>query len=305
MILFLKNILFVVTIFLSVAFITLFERKLLAAVQRRKGPNVVGFLGLLQALSDGIKLLLKEVVVPLKSSFVLLILAPLISLLTSILSWVVIPFDLGVVLADLNLGLLFIFGISSLGVYSILLAGWSSNSRYAFLGSLRSAAQMISYEVSFGLILLSIFFVVGSLNLTTISVFQDDVWFFLPFFPLCIMCFVSMLAETNRPPFDLPEAEAELVSGYNVEYSSSGFVLFFLAEYSNIILMSHILVLFFFGGFSFFSFKVLLVLFFFVLIRAAFPRYRYDQLMRLGWKVFLPFSLGFFLFVTVLLFLMN
>lgn len=292
-----KLVLIIVPLLLAVAFLTLLERKVLGGIQRRKGPNVVGFLGLLQPLADGVKLILKETVLPNVSNKVVFILAPMLSFFLSLVSWVVIPLDLGFVLSDLNAGIFYLFGVSSLGVYGVIIAGWGSNSRYAFLGALRSAAQMVSYEVSFGLILISIFLVVGSLNISSIVMFQKYVWFVIPFFPLSLMFFVSILAETNRPPFDLPEAEAELVSGYNVEYSAAGFALFFIGEYANIILMSHLGALLYLGGWVdgifFFLLKVLLVIFLFIWVRAAFPRYRYDQLMRLGWKVFLPFSLGY------------
>lgn len=295
------KILFVlVPLLLGVAFLTLLERKILGGIQRRKGPNVVGFLGLLQPLADGAKLLMKETVLPSVSNKIVFLLAPMISFFLSLVTWVVVPFDLGYVLSDLNVGIFYLFGVSSLGVYGVIIAGWSSNSRYAFLGALRSAAQMVSYEVSFGLILISLFLVVGSLNLTTLVLFQRNIWFLIPFFPLFLMFFVSVLAETNRPPFDLPEAEAELVSGYNVEYSAAGFALFFIGEYANIILMSHLTALLFLGGWAensfFFLLKVMFVLFCFIWVRAAFPRYRYDQLMRLGWKVFLPLALGFVFF---------
>ena len=292
-----KLVLIIVPLLLSVAFLTLLERKVLGGMQRRKGPNVVGFLGLLQPLADGVKLILKETVLPNVSNKVVFILAPILSFFLSLVSWVVIPFDLGLVLSDLNAGIFYLFGISSLGVYGVIIAGWGSNSRYAFLGALRSAAQMVSYEVSFGLILISIFLVVGSLNISSIVMFQNYIWFIIPFFPLSLMFFVSILAETNRPPFDLPEAEAELVSGYNVEYSAAGFALFFIGEYANIILMSHLGALLYLGGWCeglfFFLIKVLFVIFLFIWVRAAFPRYRYDQLMRLGWKVFLPLALGY------------
>jgi len=292
-----KYLLVIIPLLLSVAFLTLVERKVLGGIQRRKGPNVVGFLGLLQPLADGVKLILKETVLPNVSNKVVFILAPILSFFLSLVSWVVIPFDLGLVLSDLNAGIFYLFGISSLGVYGVIIAGWGSNSRYAFLGALRSAAQMVSYEVSFGLILISIFLVVGSLNISSIVMFQNYIWFIIPFFPLSLMFFVSILAETNRPPFDLPEAEAELVSGYNVEYSAAGFALFFIGEYANIILMSHLGALLYLGGWCeglfFFLIKVLFVIFLFIWVRAAFPRYRYDQLMRLGWKVFLPLALGY------------
>ena len=305
-----------VPILIAVAYLTLAERKTLGAMQRRKGPNVVGFFGLLQPLVDGVKLLLKETIVPSTANRWLFIFAPILTFGLSLVGWAVIPFDLGVVISDINLGVLYLFAISSLSVYGLLIAGWSSNSRYAFLGALRSAAQMVSYEVSIGLILINILICVGSLNLTQIVVFQEKVWFIFPFFPLFVMFSVSALAETNRPPFDLTEAEAELVAGYNVEYSSMGFALFFLGEYGNMILMSAIGSIFFLGGWLapfplgflplsntfWFALKTVSMLFFFIWVRAAFPRYRYDQLMRLGWKVFLPLSLGWVVFTASVLF---
>lgn len=308
-----RVLLFAVPLLLAVAFLTLAERKVLGAMQRRKGPNVVGFLGLLQPIADGFKLILKETVLPSTSSKFLFVLAPALTFFLSIVGWAVIPLGEGAVFADLNVGLLYVFAVSSLGVYGIVISGWASNSRYAFLGSLRSAAQMVSYEVSLGLILISILICTSTLNLTQIVFFQRHVWFIFPLFPLFLMFFVSSLAETNRPPFDLPEAEAELVSGYNVEYSAAGFALFFIGEYANIILMSSLSVIFFLGGwlFPFFGFlpafflfgvKLLAVLFIFIWVRAAFPRYRYDQLMRLGWKVFLPLSLGWVLLVSGFIF---
>jgi len=301
----------VLPLLLAVAFLTLAERKVLGAMQRRKGPNVVGFLGLLQPLSDGFKLILKESLFPTVSNKIIFFLSPVLSFFLSLLGWLVLPFSEGEVAADINLGVLYIFAVSSLGVYGIIMAGWSSNSRYAFLGSLRSAAQMVSYEISLGLILINIILVVGSLNLVDVVEFQRDIWFIVPFFPLFLLFFVSSLAETNRPPFDLPEAEGELVAGYNVEYSAAGFALFFIGEYANIIFMSFLSVLLFFGGwlppcealsfipsFVWFSLKVLLLLFIFIWVRAAFPRYRYDQLMRLGWKVFLPLSFAWVVFTA-------
>jgi len=295
----------IVPLLLAVAFLTLAERKILGSMQRRRGPNVVGFLGLFQPFADAIKLLAKQTTVPMKADYVAFFLSPLITFFLSIVSWMVIPVGQNSPIIDVNLGMLYIFAVSSLGVYGIIISGWSSNSRYAFLGSLRSAAQMISYEVSIGLILVSVAFCARSFNLSDIINFQKNVWFVVPLFPLFIMFFVSSLAETNRAPFDLPEAEAELVSGYNVEYSSVGFVFFFISEYANIILMSSLSVIFFFGGWlppfqinyvvpeSFwFAIKILAILFLFVWVRAAYPRYRYDQLMRLGWKVFLPLSVG-------------
>jgi NADH-quinone oxidoreductase subunit H len=307
-----KTLALVVPLLLAVAFLTLAERKVLAAMQRRRGPNVVGPLGTLQPLADGVKMIFKETVLPGLANKILFALAPLLTLFLALAGWAVVPLGEGLVLADLNLGLLYLFAISSLGVYGIVLAGWSSNSRYAFLGALRSAAQMISYEVSIGLILINLLLAAGSLNFSQLVLAQQRVWFLFPLFPLALLFFVSALAETNRPPFDLPEAEAELVSGYNVEYSAVGFVLFFVGEYANIILMSSLGVVFFLGGWlpfpllplgpgPSFLVKLLLVLFAFIWVRAAFPRYRYDQLMRLGWKVFLPLSLGWVVFVASLL----
>jgi NADH-quinone oxidoreductase subunit H len=310
----------IIPVLISVAFLTLFERKILGSIQRRRGPNVLGFFGLLQPFVDGLKLFLKETVVPSQSSQFVFLMAPLITLTLSLLGWTVIPFvgrPFNFVFSDIDLGLLYIFAISSLNVYGIIIAGWSSNSKYAFLGSLRSAAQMVSYEVSIGLIMINILFFVGSLNFTDVVYAQKGLWFVIPFFPIFLMFFVSSLAETNRPPFDLPEAEAELVAGYNVEYSAVGFAFFFIGEYANIILMSSIIVIFFFGGWYslyhahkyslffldavFFSWKLLFFLFLFVCVRACVPRYRYDQLMSLGWKFLLPLSLSF-LFLNAIFF---
>ena len=238
----------IVPLLVGVAFLTLAERKVMASMQRRKGPNVVGFFGILQPLADGFKLLIKEPVLPRSANLVIFIFAPVITFMLSLMSWAVIPFGEGLVLSDLNLGILYIFAISSLGVYGIITAGWSSNSKYAFLGCLRSAAQMVSYEVSIGLILICVVLCVGSLNLSDIVLAQQEVWFCIPLFPLLVLFFISCLAETNRAPFDLPEAEAELVAGYNVEYSSMGFALFFLGEYANMILMSTLCSILFLGG---------------------------------------------------------
>lgn len=306
----------ILPLLLAVAFFTGYERHLLAAIQRRQGPNVVGFYGLLQAIADGVKLLLKESILPKSSNTIIFLFAPVFSFGLAMAGWSVIPVGEGAVLADFNLGLLFVFAISSLGVHTVIMAGWSSNSKYAFLGGLRSAAQMISYEVSFGAVILSVILVVGSLNFSNIVESQKNIWLVIPLLPVFFLFFISALAETNRHPFDLPEAEAELVSGYNVEYSAVGFTLFFLAEYSNIILMSTITALLFLGGWQpFFNFipftwvpgtincalKTMFFITLFVVVRGILPRYRYDQLMRLGWKVFLPFALALVLFYASLL----
>ncbi len=296
----------VVPVLTGVAYMTYAERKVIAAVQLRKGPNVVGPLGLLQPIADGLKLLFKETIIPVGANRVVFLLAPMLTFILSLIAWAVIPFDDGWVLADINVGILYLFAISSLGVYGIIMAGWASNSKYAFLGALRSAAQMVSYEVAIGFVIISVLLCVGSLNLSEIVKAQEGLWFCIPLLPMFVMFFVSTLAETNRAPFDLPEAEAELVSGYNVEYSSMTFALFFLGEYANMILMSAMTTVLFLGGWLplidiapfnwipgviWFGAKVAFCLFVFLWVRATFPRYRYDQLMRLGWKVFLPGSL--------------
>ena len=294
----------------AVAYLTLAERKVIAAMQLRKGPNVVGPFGLFQPVADGLKLLVKETVIPSGANRVVFILAPMLTFILALVAWAVIPFDAGWVLADINVGVLYLFAISSLGVYGIIMAGWASNSKYAFLGALRSAAQMVSYEVAIGFVIITVLMCVGSLNLTDVVLAQQGggfwSWYWLPLFPMFIIFFISALAETNRHPFDLPEAEAELVSGYNVEYSSMTFALFFLGEYANMILMSGMTAVLFLGGWLppldiepftwipgivWFALKIAMCLFVFLWVRATFPRYRYDQLMRLGWKVFLPFSL--------------
>jgi len=306
----------IVPLLIAVAYLTLMERKVMASMQQRRGPNVVGIYGLLQPLADGLKLLTKETVLPNNANIIIFILAPLITFILALVGWAVIPFAEGAVYVDLNIGLLYIFAISSLAVYGIITAGWGSNSKYAFLGALRSAAQMISYEVSIGFIIITVVLCSGSMNLTRIVMAQENNWYVIPLFPLFIMYYISALAETNRAPFDLPEAEAELVAGYNVEYSAMGFALFFLGEYANMIIMSSLGVLLFLGGWLppfdillfnwippliWFGFKTLALLFMFVWVRAAYPRYRYDQLMRLGWKIFLPLSLGWVLFVASIL----
>ncbi len=304
-----------VPVLISVAYLTYAERKVMAAMQLRMGPNVVGPFGLLQPIADGAKLFLKETIVPTGANKVVFILAPMVAFVLAMVGWAVIPFDENSwgtwVLADLNVGILYLFAVSSLGVYGIIMAGWASNSKYAFLGALRSAAQMVSYEVSIGFVLVAVLVCVGSLNLADVVRAQAGSgfwnWYVLPLFPLAVIFFVSSLAETNRAPFDLPEAESELVSGYNVEYSSMAFALFFLGEYANMILLSALGVTLFLGGWLppfdtapftwvpgvvWFVGKTCFLLFLFLWVRATFPRYRYDQLMRLGWKVFLPLSLA-------------
>lgn len=316
----LKNLLIVVPLLICVAYFTLVERKFMGAIHRRRGPNVIGYLGLLQPLSDGLKLFAKETIIPSSSNMALFIFAPMLTFVLSLLGWAVIPFGKGLVVSDLSIGLLYLFAISSLGVYGIVIAGWSSNSKYSFLGALRSAAQMVSYEVSIGFILITVVLCAGSFNLSEVIIAQENVWFAIPLFPMFVLFFISALAETNRHPFDLPEAEAELVSGYNTEYTGFGFALFFLGEYSNMLLMSALSAILFLGGWqaplSFLAFNSLLdsfwfgtkICFFvllFVLFRAALPRYRYDQLMALGWKIFLPFSLGWLILTASLLMCFN
>ena len=302
-----KIVVIVGPLLLAVAYLTYAERKIIGAMQLRRGPNVVGPFGLLQPIADGLKLFLKETIIPSGANRVVFILAPCLTFVLALVAWAVIPFGPGLVLADINVGVLYLFAISSMGVYGILMAGWASNSKYAFLGALRSAAQMVSYEVSMGFMIITVLLLVGSLNLTDIVMAQKDIWFVVPLFPMAVIFFVSTLAETNRHPFDLPEAETELVAGFNVEYSSMTFSLFFLGEYANMILMSAMTVILFLGGWLppvdmapfnwlpgpvWFAAKIALVLFVFLWVRATFPRYRYDQLMRLGWKVFLPMSLA-------------
>jgi NADH-quinone oxidoreductase subunit H len=296
----------VVPLLLAVAYLTYAERKVLAFSQRRKGPNVVGPFGLLQPFADGLKLLVKETVVPSGANRAVFMVAPVITFALSLAAWAVIPFARGVVVSNINVGILYIFAISSLGVYGIILAGWASNSRYAFLGALRSAAQMVSYEVAIGFVLVTVLLCVGSLNLSAIVEAQRHLWFAVPLLPMFVIFFVSGLAETNRAPFDLVEGESEIVAGYFVEYSAMSFALFYLGEYANMILISAMTSVLFLGGWLapigmppftwvpgpiWFALKIAFVLFCFLWVRATFPRFRYDQLMRLGWKVFLPFSL--------------
>jgi NADH-quinone oxidoreductase subunit H len=303
---FIEALALLVPLLIGVAYLTYAERKVLAAMQLRKGPNVVGPFGLWQPFADAIKMLMKETIIPSGSNRLLFLMAPMLTFTLAMLGWAVIPVNDGWEGADINVGILYLFAISSLGVYGIIIAGWASNSKYAFLGAMRSAAQMVSYEVSMGFVLVSVLLCVGSLNLSDIVRAQRTVWFCIPLFPMFIVFFISALAETNRSPFDLPEGESEIVAGFFVEYSSMSFALFFLGEYANMILMSALTTILFLGGWLapfnvepftwipgviWFVLKICVVLFFFLWVRATFPRYRYDQLMRLGWKVFLPLSL--------------
>ena len=291
---------------IAVAYLTLAERRVIGFMQLRKGPNVVGPFGLFQPFADALKLMAKETILPAGANKVVFMVAPMLTFILSLVAWAVIPFGEGLVIANINVGILYLFAISSLGVYGVIMAGWASNSKYAFLGALRSAAQMVSYEVSMGLVIINVLLCAGSLNLLDIVEAQRDMWFALPLLPMFVVFFISTLAETNRAPFDLPEGESELVAGYFVEYSSMSFALFFLGEYANMILMSSMTVILFLGGWLspidiwplnvipgplWFIIKIMLVLFVFLWVRATTPRYRYDQLMRLGWKIFLPFSL--------------
>jgi NADH-quinone oxidoreductase subunit H len=295
-----------VPVLIAVAYLTYAERKVLAAMQLRVGPNTVGPFGLLQPFADAIKMLMKETIVPSGASRALFVMAPMITFMLAMLAWAVIPVNDGWAIADINVGILYLFAISSLGVYGIIIAGWASNSKYAFLGALRSAAQMVSYEVSIGFVIVTVLLCVGSLNLTEIVRAQQNLWFVVPLFPMFVVFFISALAETNRAPFDIPEGESELVAGFFVEYSSMTFALFFLGEYANMILMSALATILFLGGWYppldiaplnwvpgpvWFALKVAACLFVFIWVRATFPRFRYDQLMRLGWKIFLPFTL--------------
>nr|YP_009734556.1 NADH dehydrogenase subunit 1 [Microzoanthus occultus]QIB71115.1 NADH dehydrogenase subunit 1 [Microzoanthus occultus] len=305
-----KILLIVVPLLIAVAYLTLAERKVLGYMQARKGPNVVGVYGLLQPLADGLKLFAKEMVVPHHANLFVYVFAPILAFTLALIAWGVVPFDKGVLISDLNVGLLFTLAVSSISVYAILMSGWSSNSKYAFLGSIRAAAQMVSYEVSIGLILISVLLCVGSLNFSEVVLTQSSCgWFILPLFPASLMFFASALAETNRAPFDLTEGESELVSGYNVEYASMSFALFFLAEYAHIILMGCLFAILFFGGWLspipfikggpwWFAIKGALFILLFLWIRASYPRMRYDQLMALLWKSYLPLSLAFVVLVS-------
>ncbi len=311
-----KILAFVVPLLVAVAYLTYAERKVIAAMHLRRGPNVVGPFGLLQPMADGLKLFLKETVVPTGANPMVFLLAPMVTFTLALIGWAVIPVSAGWVIADINVGVLYLFAVSSLGVYGIIMAGWASNSKYSFLGAMRSAAQMVSYEVSIGFIIVSVLLTSGSMNLSRIVEAQSGLWFAIPHFPMFVLFLISALAETNRTPFDLPEAESELVGGYNTEYSAMTFAMFFLGEYANMILMSSLCTILFLGGWLplwnvaplnwipgivWFALKVALVLFFYLWARATVPRYRYDQLMRLGWKIFLPLSLGWVVVTAVAL----
>tara|TARA_Y100000591_G_scaffold323118_1_gene340411 strand:- start:179 stop:1177 length:999 start_codon:yes stop_codon:yes gene_type:complete len=301
-----KIVFLLIPVLVSVAMIVWLDRRIWAFVQKRKGPNVVGPFGLFQSLADAMKYIFKEIIIPASSNKIIFILAPVVTMTLALVAWAVIPFSESYVLADINVGILYLFAISSLGVYGIIMGGWASNSKYPFLGSIRSAAQMVSYEVSIGVIIINVLLCVGSLNLGDIVLAQKNIWFIIPLFPMFVIFFISALAETNRPPFDLPEAEAELVSGYQTEYSGMMYAMFWLGEYANILLMCALGSILFLGGWlsplDIYPFilipepvwliiKILLLFVLFALVKAIVPRYRYDQLMRLGWKVFLPISL--------------
>jgi NADH-quinone oxidoreductase subunit H len=315
-----KILFLLIPVLVSVAMIVWLDRRVWAFVQKRQGPNVVGPFGLLQSLADALKYIFKEIIIPASSNKVIFILAPIITMTLALVAWAVIPFSEDQVLANINVGILYIFAVSSLGVYGIIMGGWASNSKYPFLGSIRSAAQMVSYEVSIGIIIINVLLCVGSLNLNDIVKAQQDVWFIIPLFPMFVIFFISSLAETNRPPFDLPEAEAELVAGYQTEYSGMMYAMFWLGEYANILLMCALGSILFLGGWlsplDFYPFnlipgaiwlifKILLLFILFALVKAIVPRYRYDQLMRLGWKIFLPLSLTYVVLTASYLFYFN
>ncbi len=315
-----KILFLLVPVLVSVAMIVWLDRRVWAFVQKRQGPNVVGPFGLLQSLADALKYIFKEIIIPASSNKVIFILAPIITMTLALIAWAVIPFGLEQVLADINVGILYIFAVSSLGVYGIIMGGWASNSKYPFLGAIRSAAQMVSYEVSIGIIIINVLLCVGSLNLNDIIVAQREMWFVIPLFPMFVIFFISALAETNRPPFDLPEAEAELVAGYQTEYSGMMYAMFWLGEYANILLMCALGSILFLGGWLspidlypfnlipgalWLIFKILFLFILFALVKAIVPRYRYDQLMRLGWKIFLPLSLTYVVLTASYLFYFN
>ena len=315
-----KIIFLLVPVLVSVAMIVWLDRRIWAFVQKRQGPNVVGPFGLLQSLADALKYIFKEVIIPSSSDKVIFILAPIITMTLALISWAVIPFSATQVLADINVGILYLFAVSSLGVYGIIMGGWASNSKYPFLGAIRSAAQMVSYEVSIGVIIINVLLCVGSLNLNDIVMAQENLWFVIPLFPMFVIFFISALAETNRPPFDLPEAEAELVAGYQTEYSGMMYAMFWLGEYANILLMCAMGSVLFLGGWLspieiyplnlipgaiWLILKILFLFVLFALVKAIVPRYRYDQLMRLGWKIFLPLSLTWVVLTSSYLFYFN
>ena len=315
-----KILFLLIPVLVSVAMIVWLDRRVWAFVQKRQGPNVVGPFGLLQSLADALKYIFKEIIIPASSNKVIFILAPIITMTLALIAWAVIPFGVEQVLANINVGILYIFAVSSLGVYGIIMGGWASNSKYPFLGAIRSAAQMVSYEVSIGIIIINVLLCVGSLNLNDIVIAQKEMWFIIPLFPMFVIFFISALAETNRPPFDLPEAEAELVAGYQTEYSGMMYAMFWLGEYANILLMCALGSILFLGGwlspidlypFNFIPgtlwliFKILFLFILFALVKAIVPRYRYDQLMRLGWKIFLPLSLTYVVLTASYLFYFN
>ena len=315
-----KILLLLIPVLVSVAMIVWLDRRVWAFVQKRQGPNVVGPFGLLQSLADALKYIFKEIIIPASANKVIFILAPIITMTLALIAWAVIPFSATQVLADINVGILYLFAVSSLGVYGIIMGGWASNSKYPFLGAIRSAAQMVSYEVSIGVIIINVLLCVGSLNLNDIVIAQQNMWFVIPLFPMFVIFFISALAETNRPPFDLPEAEAELVAGYQTEYSGMMYAMFWLGEYANILLMCAMGAILFLGGWMspidvypftlvpgaiWLILKILLLFILFALVKAIVPRYRYDQLMRLGWKVFLPLSLTWVVLTASYLFYFN
>ncbi|MBD1166548.1 NADH-quinone oxidoreductase subunit NuoH [Pelagibacterales bacterium SAG-MED07] len=315
-----KILFLLIPVLVSVAMIVWLDRRVWAFVQKRQGPNVVGPFGLLQSLADALKYIFKEIIIPASSNKIIFILAPIITMTLALIAWAVIPFSESQVLANINVGILYIFAVSSLGVYGIIMGGWASNSKYPFLGAIRSAAQMVSYEVSIGIIIINVLLCVGSLNLNDIVTAQENMWFIIPLFPMFVIFFISALAETNRPPFDLPEAEAELVAGYQTEYSGMMYAMFWLGEYANILLMCALGSILFLGGWLspidlypfnlipgalWLIFKILLLFILFALVKAIVPRYRYDQLMRLGWKIFLPLSLTYVVLTASYLFYFN
>ena len=315
-----KILFLLVPVLVSVAMVVWLDRRIWAFVQKRQGPNVVGPFGLLQSLADALKYIFKEVIIPSSSNKVIFILAPIVTMTLALISWAVIPFSATQVLADINVGILYLFAVSSLGVYGIIMGGWASNSKYPFLGAIRSAAQMVSYEVSIGVIVINVLLCVGSLNLNDIVMAQENLWFVIPLFPMFVIFFISALAETNRPPFDLPEAEAELVAGYQTEYSGMMYAMFWLGEYANILLMCAMGAILFLGGWLspieiypftlipgaiWLIFKILFLFILFALVKAIVPRYRYDQLMRLGWKIFLPLALTWVVLTSSYLFYFN